>query len=130
MAKNLFKTALPHLIAIAIFAIVAIIYCKPAIDGKVLQQSDITQWKGMAQNALAYKEKNGQTPLWVNNMFGGMPAYQITGVPGNSFSIGRLDNLFTLNLPEPIGLFFLASICFYFLAQVLGFNTIISVIGL
>lgn len=129
MAKNLFKTALPHLIAIAIFAIVAIIYCKPAIDGKVLQQSDITQWKGMAQNALAYKEKNGQTPLWVNNMFGGMPAYQITGVPGNSFSIGRLDNLFTLNLPEPIGLFFLASICFYFLAQVLGFNTIISVIG-
>jgi hypothetical protein len=94
MAKNLFKTALPHLIAIAIFAIVAIIYCKPAIDGKVLQQSDITQWKGMAQNALSYKEKNGQTPLWVNNMFGGMPAYQITGVPGNSFSIGQLDNWF------------------------------------
>ena len=35
----------------------------------------------------------------------------------------------TLRLPEPIGLFFLASICFYFLAQVLGFNTIISIIG-
>jgi hypothetical protein len=60
MVKNLFKTALPHLIAIAIFAIVAIIYCKPAIEGKVLQQSDITQWKGMAQNALAYKEINGK----------------------------------------------------------------------
>jgi hypothetical protein len=129
MVKNLFKTALPHLIAIAIFAIVAIIYCKPAIEGKVLQQSDITQWKGMAQNALAYKEINGKTPLWINNMFGGMPAYQITGVPGNSFSIGQLDHLFTLNLPEPIGLFFLASVCFYFLAQVLGFNTILSVIG-
>ena len=129
MFKSLFKSALPHLIAVAIFAIVAIVYCKPALEGKVLQQSDITQWKGMAQDAMNYKDQNGILPLWTNNMFGGMPAYQITGIPGNPFSIGMLDQLFTLNLPEPIGLFFLASICFYFLAQVLGFSTVIGVIG-
>jgi hypothetical protein len=129
MNKPFLKSLLPHLIAVAIFAIVAIVYCKPALEGKVLQQSDITQWKGMAQDAFRYSEKNGHTPLWINNMFGGMPAYQITGIPGSSFAIGALDHLFTLNLPGPIGLFFLASICFYFLAQVLGFNTILSVIG-
>jgi hypothetical protein len=129
MFKSLFKSALPHLIAVAIFAIVAIVYCKPALEGKVLQQSDITQWKGMAQDAMNYKDQFGVTPLWTNNMFGGMPAYQITGIPGISFSIGILDQLFTLNLPEPIGLFFLASICFYFLAQVLGFSTVIGIIG-
>ena len=129
MFKSLFKSALPHLIAVAVFAIVAIVYCKPALEGKVLQQSDITQWKGMAQDALNYKDQYGKTPLWTNNMFGGMPAYQITGIPGNAFSIGMLDRLFTLNLPEPIGLFFLASICFYFLAQVLGFSTIIGIVG-
>jgi len=129
MFKSLFKSALPHLIAVAIFAIVAIVYCKPALEGKVLQQSDITQWKGMAQDALNYKDQYGTTPLWTNNMFGGMPAYQITGIPGILFSIGILDQLFTLNLPEPIGLFFLASICFYFLAQVLGFSTVIGIIG-
>ena len=129
MFKSLFKSALPHLIAVAVFAIVAIVYCKPALEGKVLQQSDITQWKGMAQDALNYKDQYGTTPLWTNNMFGGMPAYQITGIPGISFSIGILDQLFTLNLPEPIGLFFLASICFYFLAQVLGFSTVIGIIG-
>ena len=129
MFKSLFKSALPHLIAVAIFAIVAIVYCKPALEGKVLQQSDITQWKGMAQDALNYKDQYGTTPLWTNNMFGGMPAYQITGIPGISFSIGILDQLFTLNLPEPIGLFFLASICFYFLAQVLGFSTVIGIIS-
>jgi hypothetical protein len=129
MFKSLFKSALPHLIAVAIFAIVAIVYCKPALEGKVLQQSDITQWKGMAQDAMNYKDQYGTTPLWTNNMFGGMPAYQITGIPGISFSIGILDQLFTLNLPEPIGLFFLASICFYFLAQVLGFSTVIGIIG-
>ena len=129
MFKSLFKSALPHLIAVAIFAIVAIVYCKPALEGKVLQQSDITQWKGMAQDAMNYKDQFGVTPLWTNNMFGGMPAYQITGIPGISFSIGILDQLFTLNLAEPIGLFFLASICFYFLAQVLGFSTVIGIIG-
>lgn len=129
MFKHFLKSALPHIIAVAIFAIVSIIYCKPALEGKVLQQSDITQWKGMAQDALKYSELHGNTPLWTNSMFGGMPAYQITGVPGNSFSIGILDRLFTLNLPEPISLFFLASICFYFLAQILGFNNILSIIG-
>jgi hypothetical protein len=129
MFKSILKSALPHFIAVVIFAVVAIVYCKPALEGKVLQQSDISQWKGMAQDALQYRDKHGVTPLWITNMFGGMPAYQITGIPGNAFSIGELDNLFTLKLAEPINLFFLASICFYFLAQVLGFNTIISVIG-
>ena len=129
MLKSIFKSALPHIIAVTIFAIVAIIYCKPAIEGKVLQQSDVTQWKGMAQDAMLYAEKNGNAPLWTNSMFGGMPTYQITGVPGFAYSIGILDQIFTLKLAEPISLFFLASLCFYFLAQVLGFNTIISVIG-
>ena len=129
MLKSIFKSALPHIIAVAIFAIVAIIYCKPALEGKVLQQSDITQWKGMAQDAFSYKEKYGYTPLWSNSMFGGMPAYQTTGVGGFEYSVGWINQLLTLGLAEPISLFLLASICFYFLAQVLGFNTIISIIG-
>lgn len=129
MFKSFLKSALPHFIAIAIFAIVAIVYCKPAMEGKVLQQSDITQWKGMAQDALQYRERNGHTPLWTTSMFGGMPTYQITGVVGYSYSIGVLDRLLTLNLPEPIGLFFLASLAFYFLAQVLGFNSIVSIVA-
>jgi hypothetical protein len=129
MFKSIFKSALPHLIAIVIFAIVAIVYCRPALEGKVLQQQDITQWKGMAQDALSYAEKNGHTPMWSNSMFGGMPTFQTTGVPGFAYSVGFLDQLFTLKLPEPISLFFLASLCFYFLAQVLGFNSIISIIG-
>jgi hypothetical protein len=44
MLKSIFKSALPHIIAVAIFAIVAIIYCKPALDGKVLQQSDMVKF--------------------------------------------------------------------------------------
>jgi hypothetical protein len=123
------KSIIPHLIAVAIFITVSTIYCKPAIEGKVLQQSDISQWKGMAQDALTYRDQYGKTPLWTNSMFGGMPTYQITGIPGYIYSIGALDNLFTLSLPEPINLFFLASICFYFLAIVLGMNPYIAIVG-
>jgi len=50
-------------------------------------------------------------------------------VGGFEYSVGWINQLLTLGLAEPISLFFLASICFYFLAQVLGFNTIISIIG-
>jgi len=129
MIKQFLKANLIHFIAVVLFALVSIIYCKPAIEGKVLQQSDISQWKGMAQDALTYRDQYGKTPLWTNSMFGGMPTYQITGIPGYSYSIGALDNLFTLKLPEPINLFFLASICFYFLAIVLGMNPIVGIVG-
>ena len=129
MSKTFFKSLLPHLLAIFVFALVAIVYCKPALEGKVLQQSDVTQWKGMAQDALNYKAKYGTTPLWTNSMFGGMPTFQITGIPVSPYSIGALDGIFTLRLAEPVGLFFLASICFYFLSQVLGFSTLIGIIG-
>ena len=49
------KSFVPHLIAVGIFLIVAAFYCKPILQGKVLQQSDVVQWKGMAQDALKSK---------------------------------------------------------------------------
>ncbi|MEI2738057.1 MAG: hypothetical protein V9F01_04680 [Chitinophagaceae bacterium] len=39
------------------------LFCKPVLDGNVLNQHDNVGWKGMAQNAFEYKEKNGHYPL-------------------------------------------------------------------
>jgi len=58
-----FKSLLPHLAAIGIFVVVALLFCKPALEGKVLQQSDIIHWKGMSKDIADYKEVNGQAPL-------------------------------------------------------------------
>ena len=118
-----------HLAVIAAITVITSIYFMPAFSGKVLQQDDIQIGVGKSKEIVDYRAENHKEPLWTNSMFGGMPAYQITGIPGTTFTIGILDQLFTLNLPEPIGLFFLASICFYFLAQVLGFSTVIGIIG-
>jgi len=70
-----FKKILPHIIAIVIFLLVAVIYCKPALQGKVVQQLDTQGWRGMAQQSFEFKDKYGHYPLWTNSMFSGMPAY-------------------------------------------------------
>ena len=78
MYKGLFQRLLPHLIAIAVFLIVAVVYGLPAIQGKVLKQPDVVQWNAMAKNSFDYKATHGHFPLWTNSMFSGMPAYQIS----------------------------------------------------
>ena len=75
MMKNFnWKSLLPHIIAIAVFLILSVWYTKPAFEGKVVEQHDIQQWKAMAQQSLAYKDKHGYLPYWTNSMFSGMPA--------------------------------------------------------
>jgi hypothetical protein len=122
------KKVLPHLFAIGIFLIVAVFYCRPALQGKVLQQSDITQWKGMSEDIRHFKEIHGEAPLWSNSMFSGMPGYLIAGRTNNvvPFYFGEALSLF---LGKPFQFFFLACVCFYFLSQVLRVNTWIGVIG-
>lgn len=128
--KNLnFKKILPHLIAIGIFLIVAVIYCKPALQGEVLQQSDTQGWRGMAQQSFEFRDHHGYYPLWTNSMFSGMPAYQIAFDPRTSITVGYLTSVLTLGLPVPISFFFLACICFYFLCVVAGANPWISIMG-
>jgi hypothetical protein len=110
-----FKKLVPHVIAIAIFAIVAIVYCKPSLQGKVLNQYDSQGWKGMAQQSFEVKEKTGKFPLWTNSMFGGMPAFQIAMEGSSNITVGMeyVRQAFSLWLPEPAVYFFLASLCLY-----------------
>ena len=123
------KKLLPHAIAVVVFIVVALVYCKPTLEGKVLQQQDVTQWKGMAQNSFEYQKKHGYFPLWSNGMFSGMPGFQITSVGSNPVSIVYAGNILTLNLPKPVSFFFLACLCFYFLSQVLRVNPYIGLFG-
>ncbi|MDB5230241.1 MAG: hypothetical protein JWN76_1046 [Chitinophagaceae bacterium] len=128
MKKFDWKALLPHLLALAIFLIVAAVYCKPVMEGKVLHQQDIVQWKAMSKDAFNYKEKHGEFPLWINNMFSGMPSFQVGATYNNMLPYYFID-IVSLHLPKPISFFFLACVCFYFLAQVLGINRVVSILG-
>ena len=73
------KKLLPYVVAIVAFVAIAMIYCAPLLEGKVLVQGDVNNWKGAAQEARTFYDENGYSPWWTNSMFSGMPTYQITG---------------------------------------------------
>ena len=124
-----FKKALPHLIAIGIFLLVSVIFCKPALDSSLtMQQSDITQWQGMSHQLLEREKEKGESGLWATNMFSGMPSYQIT-YPGVWSPSGLLHNIFTLWLPKPINFFFLMCISMYFLLVVIKLRPWTAILG-
>ncbi len=129
MNSTLFKKALPHLIAIGIFLLVSVIFCKPALDSNLsLQQSDITQFQGMSHQLLERQKEKGISALWMTNMFAGMPSYQVT-YPYPWTPLGLLNNIFTLWLPKPINFFFLMCISMYFLLSVLKVRPWASILG-
>jgi hypothetical protein len=123
--KNLF----PHLVAVIVFLLFAVVLCSPALGGKEILQSDVVQWKGMAQQSLNIQEQTGEMPLWTNSGFSGMPAYQIAMESRNRLSPGILHQLFQLFLPKPISFFFLVCISFYFLTQCFRVNPWIGILG-
>ena len=67
-----FKQVLPHLVAVVTFLLLSVFLNKPALQGKVVQQNDVIQWKAMAQQSFEFKEKHGYFPRWTNSMMGGM----------------------------------------------------------
>ncbi|MBS1668534.1 MAG: YfhO family protein [Bacteroidetes bacterium] len=129
MNSSLLKKALPHIIAIAVFLIIAIVYCKPAFDGKVVSQSDVIGWKGMAQQAIEYKEKNGHYPLWSESAFSGMPTYTFAMDATSKITIGYFFYLLTFGLPAPVYYFFLACLSFYILMQAMRINPWVSIMA-
>jgi len=111
-----------------IFVALTLAYFTPLLEGKKMEQSDVTHWKGMSKEIIDYRAKTGQEALWTNSMFGGMPAYQISVIyEGNLMRY--VDQIFQLYLPHPAGLVFLYMIGFFLLLLVLGVDIWMAVAG-
>jgi hypothetical protein len=122
------KKFLPHLIALAAFVVIVMIYFAPLMSGKELRQSDINNWKGMSKEILDYKEKTGEQTFWTNSMFGGMPAYQISAEYSADL-VQYIDKVLTLGLPIPANYLFLLMAGFYFLLIILKVDSKVSILG-
>jgi hypothetical protein len=127
--KNIsFKAVLPHLTAIILFLIIALVYFSPVLEGKKILQSDIVHHQGVSKEINDYRNSTGKEPLWTNSMFGGMPAYQIS-VRYTANLIGYLDKVFMLGLPHPVNYLFLYFFGFYIFLLVMGVNPWLSIAG-
>ncbi|MDR1561958.1 MAG: hypothetical protein LBS54_02565 [Dysgonamonadaceae bacterium] len=124
------KRLLPHLIAVAAFALLAVLYFKPAYEGKTLQQSDVLQWKGMVKELHDYGAKNpGARSAWSGTMFSGMPAYNFGTLGGSSDYTYYIKRLFHLGDSEGAGPIFAGLVCAYILFFLLTGNFWVSLIG-
>lgn len=128
MKKISFKKALPYLAVLFVFLVTVVIYFSPVLEGKRLNQSDISQWKGMSKEITDYRQKTGEEALWTNSMFGGMPAYQIS-VQYKGNLIRYIDDIFKLGLPHPANLVFIYLLGFFILLMVLRVNPWLALAG-
>lgn len=128
--KNIsFKTIAPHLVALAVFLLVAVIFCRPALEsGVVLQQSDVTAVESMKHQGELYKQIHGKYPLWISSMFSGMPAYNII-FDGPVSPFQYINKALQLWLPKPMNFFFLCCICFYFFCMCVRIRPYVAILG-
>lgn len=128
MNNPLTRQLLPHVVAILVMLVICLAYFYPTLEGKVLQQSDIINWTGMAKEVKDYRSATGENTLWTNSMFGGMPTYQID-MPSSSNWVNKLRVLLIDGLmPRTPALIFLAMLSAYILTIVLGANSLIGII--
>ena len=74
MKKELLKNIGIYAGIVLLFAACAYGYMPELLDGKIVNQSDISGWRGMAQEAVSYNKANpDDKTAWTNSMFGGMP---------------------------------------------------------
>jgi len=126
--NNWFKNNGTHIAIIAIFVVICFAYFSPVLQGKAPSQSDVIQSQAMQKEIMDVKAQTGTAPLWTNQMFGGMPAFQIW-VPyaynGATYGIA----LITKALPNPVGTVLLLLVGAYFLFIVLKVNPWLAAAG-
>ena len=126
------KKLLPYAVAIITFLVIAIAYCAPILEGKVLIQGDVNNWKGAAQEARTFYEENGTRTWWTNSMFGGMPTYQITGsLPSGEVRNGmaKIAHLGMEGGWEIMGIIFAYFFGFFLMLRCFKVNPWLSIIG-
>ena len=116
-----------YIVAVLFFVLAAVIYFHPILNGKKIQQSDITQFRGMAKEIQDYRAQNNAEPYWTGASFSGMPAYPISAYYPNDF-IRSLDKLLRF-LPRPADYTFLYFLSFFVLMMALKVEWRLAILG-
>jgi len=117
----------PFVVAILLFSLASIIYFHPILKGHKLNQSDITQFRGMVKDINDFRSEENIEPYWTGASFSGMPAYQISAYYPNDF-VRNLDRLLRF-LPRPADYTFLYFLSFFVLMMALKVNWRLAILG-
>jgi len=125
--NELQRKALPHVIAVVLFLIISYAYFSPQLEGKKLESSDVSHFKGTSKELVDYREKNNEEALWTNRLFGGMPAYLISVKLKNNIFM-YVNNLLQIG-SRPASYVFIALLSFYLALLAFGVSPWLSIVG-
>ena len=128
MNKELLKKIGMYAGILLLFIGLAYSYTPQVLEGKIVNQSDIASWKGMANEAMTHNEAHPEDPTaWTNSMFGGMP----TTATIDSFDGDWTDAIydFLLTGRRPASYLLIALIGGFLLMLSLGTSKLIAVAG-
>lgn len=128
MNKDLLKKILAYAGIVLFFAVVAYGFVPQVLSGKIVNQSDISSWKGMANEAMTHNEAHPDDPTaWTNSMFGGMPTTATIDDFHGDWTDAIYD--FLLTGRRPGSYLFLTLLGGFLLMLSMGVNGIVAVAG-
>ena len=128
MNKDLLKKIGTYAGILLLFAVLAYGFTPEVFEGKIVNQGDISQWKGMANEAMTHNEAHPEDPTaWSNAMFGGMP----TTATIDTFEGDWTDSIydFLLTGRRPASYLLIALIGGFLLMLSLGTNKLTAIGG-
>ena len=122
------KSFLKYIVPIIAFVVIAYAYAPQVLQGKIVDQSDISSWEGMANEIVSHNKANPDDPtLWTNSMFGGMPATSISVIYEGDFTKYIYDLLFVG--ARPASYLLISLIGGYLLMLAFGVNIWLATLG-
>ena len=128
MKMRLWKSVLKYAGAVILFLVVAYGFVPQVLGGKIVNQSDISGYVGMAQEAISWdREHPDDKTAWTNSMFGGMPTTMITGNSKGDLT-QKIYNAFLFG-KRPASYLFISLVGAFLLMLSLGVNWILAIGG-
>lgn len=125
--NNWFKQNGIHFAITGIFLVLCFFYFAPAFSGKTLGQSDVVGAQSTQKEINDYRAK-GETILWTNQIFGGMPAYQIWAPYSNNVTTWVIKAVKAV-FPNPVDTVLILLLGAYLLFCVLKLNPWLAAAG-
>ncbi len=113
---------------ILFFIALSFAYFSPLLKGNKIKASDNLAWLGMSKEISDFNKETGESTLWTNSMFGGMPSYLIS-IKYEGEILNEVQKLFFSIVPTPAGYIAIGFICFFIMCLLLNINIWVATLG-
>ena len=127
--KSFFEKYGAVLLAVILAFVLAFTYCKPVLQGKVLQSGDNVNATANCQEIFNYAKETGEHSWWTGAVFSGMPTYQIASSYRSEALTSPFRQFFHRGVSHPAWFLIFYFLCFALLLHCFGINKWLSIVG-